>query len=66
MPYGITQYYLPPGRPAEVTFPPLCQPIKAGTAMSIIDGIGHAVYAATDFLHFRQHGSLFNYYASCI
>jgi len=29
--YGITQYYLPP---AEVTFPPLPQPIKAGTRYS--------------------------------
>jgi len=31
MSYGITQCYLPP---AEVTFPPLPQPIKAGTRFS--------------------------------
>jgi len=34
VPYGITQCYLPDCHPAEVTFPPLPHPIKAGTRFS--------------------------------
>ena len=38
MPYEITLRYLPPGR-AEVTFPPLPQPIKAATLFGDLGGM---------------------------